>query len=85
MSIYPPLALCHRVTWRDDRVTTFHTPCTTPSVTVARNLCVYACIHLHMLTVQNSEVEHFENFRGTYKVFDVSPLCQDRIPTLKGS
>ena len=53
----PPLALCCRVTLKDDRVTTLYTPWTTPSVTMARNSYAHAWNHLRMLTVPNSEAE----------------------------
>ena len=39
------------------RVTTLYTPCTTPSVTIARNSSARAHIRLHMSTVPNSEAE----------------------------
>ena len=70
----PYVALFHRKT---TRVTTLYAPWTTPSVTVARNLYVHACIHLHMLTVLNSvaEILIILNFHRTCKVMDVWPLC----------
>ena len=54
----PPLALCRRITPKDDRITTSYTPWTRPSVTIVRNLYVHALNYLRMLTVPKSEVEN---------------------------
>ena len=53
----PPLALCPLVTLKDDRVTTFYTPWTTPSVTIGRNSSPHARIRLRMPMVPNSEAK----------------------------
>ena len=49
----PPLILCHRVTPKDDKVTTVYTPWTTPSDTIAKNSCTHAHIRLCMRKVKD--------------------------------
>ena len=53
----PPLTLCPRVTWKDDRVITLYTTWTTPSVTVAGNLHVHAHFRSCMPMVLKSEAK----------------------------
>ena len=53
----PPLALCHRITLKDDQITTLCIQWTTSSVTKVRNSFAHTQICQRMLTVQNSGAE----------------------------
>ena len=67
----PPLALNHRVTPKDDRVTALYTQWPTAAVTVVRHSSAHARICLHMPMVPNSEILQIQNFHGMRKVMDV--------------
>ena len=62
-----PLALCHRVTLKDERVTALLTPLTKPAVTVARN----ASAHFKHIETIN----HKGHFHLTSKITFICVPC----------
>ena len=52
----PLLAVCRRVTPKNDQVTTLYTLWTTTSVTVARN----STVHVHSEAVRGGNFKHFK-------------------------
>ena len=56
----PQLTLCRSVAPKDDHVTTLHTPCTTPFVTIARN----SSVHAHNTKLRSITLKHFKTSVG---------------------